>query len=85
MLSLKPFPIDKNLLKKFNKIKPDLSLSSDIRKDEIYHSITNAMVINSSGQMLRMYEIADVISFLGEIQAQQTKDYLAKTDRFCSI
>ena len=67
VLSIISPSVSRRTLKHFKKIKPNLSLSSDIRKDELHNTITNAMVLNRDKKMMRMYEIVDVISFLGEI------------------
>jgi len=59
--------IDRSIYKRFRDIKPNLSCKGDIRKNQILPIIVNAMTIDKYGKIWSMNEIADVLSFMGEI------------------
>ena len=60
--------LDSKLVKRFKNSAPNLSKSGNIHrtlKNSV--EISNAFIINNSGDILKMNEIVDVISFMGEI------------------
>ena len=60
--------LDTKLRKKFRNAPPNMSKKGDIHKNPAYpNEIYNAFTMDSSGWILRMNEIVDVIGFMGEI------------------
>ena len=64
-----PFKLlDSKLVKRFQNSVPNLSKSGNIhRTSKSSAEISNAFIINNSGNILGMNEIVDVIDFMGEI------------------
>jgi len=60
--------LNSNLVKRFKNAAPNLSKSGNIhRTSKSSVEISNAFIIDNSGDILKMNEIVDVIDFMGEI------------------